>query len=778
MRDMDATWKQLAADGEFTMKTKAVINGVEYDTITAPVITHGLLQDKTLTVGNCIAGTLKFTVMTADEIPKSAKVVIKSCLSDGTTDSNWHEMGTFWIDKRTVNSELEDYDLIDLECYDAMLKGNQAYSDDSEGLNWPKPMLDVVTRIAQQMGVEIDERTQIKTGDDYVVTLPSADETLLDILGHIGALHGGNWTITPENELRLVPIVFQQGGTYNVIDENENNITGNSDRLVWKHKSSDDSVNNAGGGLLNVPVVTGEINTFGQNNEGTHTETDDRVLGEYRIVSGRFYAYENLFSTRTGHGADTTDQTTYNAYAPNGQVVICRYSAFFNVPRNSTITRVYCDINGHAESTEKDDEYMCVQLVSGSTVLSEKINFKDVGITNTTIRLECTSIPTHGQLESMELECTVGYYGGAINGATFYVVYDVPNAQYLSRVTITVDSETSYTSGEDGGVELRIENNPYGTQRICDALLAEFGGAEYVPFEITRAIYDPAAELGDWIVVGNRVTSVLYVETQTLDIGFIADASAPGEDELESEYPYTTALQRVQYTVQGLTKDNEIVKSEIRQTQYEISLRVTAGQVESIIEQNADSIRLKADRISWQSTYSSMTEDGKLTCTGATINDGDIYVEQIHGESFVSWLRVSGGIITGGDTRGYQRGRITFEQTADNNNGGITLEGNGYVYIDAPNLYVRGASADVYNTGQSVTFGPLTFTKGILTANSGAGKSTTVGPLTFTNGILTTNSGTGYTGTITNVVTNLSGNSRNGYTWQNYTLAFQNGICV
>lgn len=51
-----------------------------------------------------------------------------------------------------------------------------------------------------------------------------------------------------------------------------------------------------------------------------------------------------------------------------------------------------------------------------------------------------------------------------------------------------------------------------------------------------------------------------------------------------------------------------------------IELKVTAGDVASIIEQKADSIRLKANEISWKSTYSSMTENGVLTCQGANIS--------------------------------------------------------------------------------------------------------------------------------------------------------------
>ena len=58
--------------------------------------------------------------------------------------------------------------------------------------------------------------------------------------------------------------------------------------------------------------------------------------------------------------------------------------------------------------------------------------------------------------------------------------------------------------------------------------------------------------------------------------------------------------------------DSAIISTVISSTSYENS-------VESLIEQNADSIRLKADRISWESTYSSMTSTGTLTCRNATI---------------------------------------------------------------------------------------------------------------------------------------------------------------
>ena len=55
------------------------------------------------------------------------------------------------------------------------------------------------------------------------------------------------------------------------------------------------------------------------------------------------------------------------------------------------------------------------------------------------------------------------------------------------------------------------------------------------------------------------------------------------------------------------------MSSRIEQTEQAIALRVTAGQVESIIETKADSIRLKTANLSWTATNSSLTADGTLT---------------------------------------------------------------------------------------------------------------------------------------------------------------------
>lgn len=151
----------------------------------------------------------------------------------------------------------------------------------------------------------------------------------------------------------------------------------------------------------------------------------NRVLGSFTLESGGFNGSgESYFEGIVGNGVDAS-QTTSNYYSSgSGSTVVFTYDMSFSLPNNANITRVYCEVNGHAESSSNASEYMCVQLKSGNTELSEQINFKSISTSNTTITLEADTLPTVSQLSSMVLECTLGYYGGAINGATCYVEYD------------------------------------------------------------------------------------------------------------------------------------------------------------------------------------------------------------------------------------------------------------------------------------------------------------------------------------------------------------------
>lgn len=164
--------------------------------------------------------------------------------------------------------------------------------------------------------------------------------------------------------------------------------------------------------------------------------TEDRVLGAYALVSGSFNGSgATYFQGLVGKGVDNT-KTTSNYYSGgNGTIAVFTYDMSFDIPAGSTIKRVWCQVNGHAESTSQSSEYMCVQLISGNTDITEELNFKNVGTSNSTQTLEATNTPTVAQLAQMKLKCRLGYYGGAINGATAYVSFESNGYSYTYITT-------------------------------------------------------------------------------------------------------------------------------------------------------------------------------------------------------------------------------------------------------------------------------------------------------------------------------------------------------
>lgn len=183
--------------------------------------------------------------------------------------------------------------------------------------------------------------------------------------------------------------------------------------------------------------------------------TLDRVLGTYTLVSGSFNGQgASYFSGLVGKGVNNT-QTTSNYYSGgSGTIAVFTYDmSFTNIPNDAVIKRVWCEVNGHAESTSNSNEYMCAQLKSGNTDLSEELNFKSVGTSNSTQTLEATTLPTVAQLANMVLQCRLGYYGGAINGATCHVEYEVPSGNpdyYTYTYTVSGNANIAVTIGSTG----------------------------------------------------------------------------------------------------------------------------------------------------------------------------------------------------------------------------------------------------------------------------------------------------------------------------------------
>lgn len=121
----------------------------------------------------------------------------------------------------------------------------------------------------------------------------------------------------------------------------------------------------------------------------------------------------------------------------------------------------------------------------------------------------------------------------------------------ISGVSIS-DGQKTFTAGTKSGYVLTIPRNPYASQTIANDLFDKFGNLAYAPYSIEKGLYDPAAELGDYVVSRNDVRSVLYAETARLNLAFRGDISAPFREELTNEYPYRSKTEELGDELQEL----------------------------------------------------------------------------------------------------------------------------------------------------------------------------------------------------------------------------------
>lgn len=193
-------WETARDDPNHIGELLVTIDGKPYaaQDIVSCEIERNLLEN-TAEVGNATAAVLTLEISQGETIPKRAKVVVqyRLMLDDARTD--YIPKGTYWI-----NTREKDGRYLKLTCYDAMLMAQQDYLGDVTADDWPQQETACVTEIAQRIGVEIDPRSQIGTGDNHQVSMP-VGRTMREVLEQIAAANGGNWCITPAGKLLLVP---------------------------------------------------------------------------------------------------------------------------------------------------------------------------------------------------------------------------------------------------------------------------------------------------------------------------------------------------------------------------------------------------------------------------------------------------------------------------------------------------------------------------------------------------------------------------------------------
>src|SRR5574344_140122 len=152
-------------------------------------------------IGNVISKTLNVSLLSSVSVPRMAKIVVNVRLGLNEVYTEYVPVGTFWVDERDTGRTWTTF-----TAYDAMLMlGQQFVDSELENGEWPITMAEAVAEVCTRVGITLDSRTTINTGTGYVVSYTN-DLTMREVLGYIGAAHGGNWTITAENQLRLIPV--------------------------------------------------------------------------------------------------------------------------------------------------------------------------------------------------------------------------------------------------------------------------------------------------------------------------------------------------------------------------------------------------------------------------------------------------------------------------------------------------------------------------------------------------------------------------------------------
>ncbi len=199
-----------------------------------------------------------------------------------------------------------------------------------------------------------------------------------------------------------------------------------------------------------------------------------------------------------------------------------------------------------------------------------------------------------------------------------------PKFPAYSRVEIHGGRKEPYSAGEKTGRVLTIEDYPFYSSGMATFMKNTILGYQYQPYSATGAILDPAAELGDGIVVKDTIAGGIFSMTCHFGHLFTADISAPYEEELDHEYPYKPPQER------KITRQYENLRAEFKVENDKISAEVVKKS--SMTEDKSFGWDLSYE--SWvikskgnevlKATESGLDITGKITATSGKIGGFDI----------------------------------------------------------------------------------------------------------------------------------------------------------
>lgn len=194
----DRLWNRIQ-DEAVRMELKAVIGGLTYSRLISCKAYPAAFDS--LTIGQAAAAELSLSFVPLGPVPKAAKIQLSARLTDGSVSTAWVPQGTYYIDHRDRDMEL---DVLSVTAFDRMIFAEEQYfSSGTITGTWPRSAPSVVSDICTRLGISLDSRSNI---DSALMVAAPVNLTMRDVLRNIAAAHGGNFIVTAENKLRLLPL--------------------------------------------------------------------------------------------------------------------------------------------------------------------------------------------------------------------------------------------------------------------------------------------------------------------------------------------------------------------------------------------------------------------------------------------------------------------------------------------------------------------------------------------------------------------------------------------
>lgn len=202
------------------------------------------------------------------------------------------------------------------------------------------------------------------------------------------------------------------------------------------------------------------------------------------------------------------------------------------------------------------------------------------------------------------------YLGRTVTGWEKYT-----ETEEITGVALLKDDNTEVFAGDTSGYVLEVDC-PYATQTMADNILSSMRGRKYKGYKANGAALSIDAELGDGITV-NGLYSVLVQQTLTFGAGHTSEIAAPGEKNINHEFPYLSKEKRVNRRIQAkmwsdISKNSETIALEVGKITSELENYATIEMTDASIE-----LAVSQSKIYTDGKYTEL----KVTLDGVTVTD-------------------------------------------------------------------------------------------------------------------------------------------------------------